>query len=39
MAAVILGVVIFTAVSWRALVISTFDEGFARSMGLPVQAH
>jgi len=38
MAAVMLGVVVFTAVMWRALVISTFDEGFARSMGLPVQA-
>jgi len=38
MAAVMLGVVVFTAVMWRALVMSTFDEGFARSMGLPVQA-
>ena len=38
MAAVMLGVVIFTAVMWRALVLSTFDEGFARSMGLPVHA-
>jgi manganese/zinc/iron transport system permease protein len=37
-ALVMLGVVIFTAVMWRALVIATFDEGFARSMGLPVQA-
>ena len=38
MAAVMLGVVVLTAMLWRALVIATFDEGFARSMGLPVQA-
>ncbi len=30
-----LGIVIFMAVLWRPLAVSTFDEGFARSVGLP----
>ena len=38
MAAVLLAVALFTAVFWRALVIATFDEGFARTLGLPVRA-
>src|SRR6056297_1045850 len=38
MAAVLAVVALFTAVLWRALVISTFDEGFARTLGLPVRA-
>jgi manganese/zinc/iron transport system permease protein len=35
MAATCLGVGLFTAVFWRPLKISTFDEGFARTQGLP----
>ncbi|SEL59371.1 manganese/zinc/iron transport system permease protein [Roseovarius azorensis] len=35
---VMLGVIALTAVMWRALVISTFDEGFARTLGLPTGA-
>ena len=35
---VMLGVIVLTAVMWRALVISTFDEGFARTLGLPTGA-
>lgn len=31
---VMLGVAAFTALLWRALAISTFDEGFARTIGL-----
>lgn len=30
-----LGIVVFTAVLWRPLAISTFDEGFAQSIGVP----
>ncbi|WP_082176297.1 metal ABC transporter permease [Pseudaestuariivita atlantica] len=33
-----LGVVAFVWFAWRPLAVSTFDEGFARSMGLPVRA-
>ena len=32
----LVGVMVFTAVFWRALKISTFDEGFARTMGIRV---
>lgn len=31
-------VVVFHVVFWRALVIATFDEGYARSVGVPVRA-
>jgi len=36
MALTLVGVMVFTAVFWRALKISTFDEGFARTMGIRV---
>lgn len=32
------GVCLFIAVTWRALAISTFDEGFARTQGIPHRA-
>lgn len=32
----LLGVALFTRVLWRLLKISTFDEGFARTLGMPV---
>ena len=38
MAVVLVIVALFIAVLWRPLAISTFDEGFARSLGLPVSA-
>lgn len=38
MAAVLAIVALFIALFWRVLVISTFDEGFARTLGLPVLA-
>lgn len=38
MVGVMLGVVALTVLMWRALVLSTFDEGFARTQGLPVGA-
>ncbi|MET4129146.1 metal ABC transporter permease [Roseovarius sp. MBR-6] len=38
MAVVTFAVALFTGVLWRALVIATFDEGFARTLGLPVRA-
>ncbi|WP_112322292.1 metal ABC transporter permease [Oceanibium sediminis] len=34
-AAVCLGVAAFTLIFWRPLKISTFDEGFARTLGIP----
>ena len=34
MAFTLLGVVVFTALFWRPLKISTFDEGFARTIGI-----
>lgn len=34
----LIGVALFIAVFWRALKISTFDEGFARTQGIPVAA-
>ncbi|XDA98640.1 metal ABC transporter permease [Sulfitobacter sp. LCG007] len=34
MAAALLGVMLFLAIFWRPLKISTFDEGFARTMGV-----
>jgi manganese/zinc/iron transport system permease protein len=34
----VVGVCLFTALFWRPLKISTFDEGFARTMGIPVTA-
>tara|TARA_Y100001933_G_scaffold240315_1_gene265733 strand:+ start:127 stop:1074 length:948 start_codon:yes stop_codon:yes gene_type:complete len=37
MGVVTLAVALFTGLLWRALVISTFDEGFARTLGLPVR--
>ena len=37
-ALVTLAVIAVTALFWRPLVISTFDEGFARTLGLPVGA-
>lgn len=37
MAATLLGLAIFTIVFWRPLKISTFDEGFARTIGIPTQ--
>lgn len=36
MAAAALAVAVLTAVFWRPLAIATFDEGYARSLGLPV---
>lgn len=38
MAVVLVIVALFIAVLWRPLAISTFDEGFARSLGLSVSA-
>ncbi|MGB2201205.1 MAG: metal ABC transporter permease [Pseudooceanicola atlanticus] len=38
MAIVLVIVALFIAALWRPLAISTFDEGFARSLGLPVSA-
>ncbi len=38
MAAVALAVALLTAVFWRWLAISTFDEGFAQALGLPTGA-
>jgi len=38
MAGVALGAALFVGLLWRPLKISTFDEGFARSMGIPVTA-
>ena len=35
MAFTLLGVVLFIALFWRPLKISTFDEGFARTIGIP----
>ena len=37
MAAVLALVVALTAILWRPLKLSTFDEGFARTLGLPVR--
>jgi len=34
----LLGVMAFTALLWRPLKISTFDEGFARTLGMPTNA-
>lgn len=34
----LIGVALFIAVFWRALKISTFDEGFARTQGIRVEA-
>jgi len=34
----LLCVTLFTAILWRPLKLSTFDEGFARTLGLPVRA-
>ncbi|MCI5097075.1 MAG: metal ABC transporter permease [Rhodobacteraceae bacterium] len=34
----LIGVSIFIGLFWRALKISTFDEGFARTQGIPVNA-
>ncbi|MHA7850883.1 metal ABC transporter permease [Roseovarius sp.] len=31
-------VMLFTAILWRPLKLSTFDEGFARTLGLPIRA-
>ena len=36
MALTLVGVLLFTALFWRPLKISTFDEGFARTMGIRV---
>ncbi len=38
MAAVCAGLAVLMAVFWRWLRITTFDEGFARTMGIPVNA-
>ena len=38
MALTLVGVCLFIAVFWRALKISTFDEGFARTMGIRTNA-
>ena len=38
MALTLLGVIVFIGVFWRALKISTFDEGFARTMGINTNA-
>lgn len=38
MAAVVAIVALMTFVFWRPLVLATFDEGFARTLGLPVGA-
>ncbi len=37
MAATLMGVVLFTVLFWRPLKISTFDEGFARTIGIKTQ--
>lgn len=37
MAAALLGVVLFVALLWRPLAISTFDEGFAQTIGVPTR--
>lgn len=37
-AAVCLMVILFTILFWRPLKIATFDEGFARALGIPVTA-
>ena len=37
-AAVLLMIAVLLAIFWRALAISTFDEGFAATLGLPVTA-
>lgn len=34
----LLCVILFTVLLWRPLKLSTFDEGFARTLGLPVRA-
>ncbi len=38
MAGAALGAALFVGVLWRPLKLSTFDEGFARSVGIPVTA-
>ncbi len=38
MALTLLGVALFTAIFWRPLKISTFDEGFARTIGMRTNA-
>lgn len=38
LAVAVLGVALFTAVLWRPLKLSTFDEGFARTAGIPTGA-
>ena len=38
MAGMALGAALFVGLLWRPLKISTFDEGFARSVGIPVTA-
>ncbi|MTI45932.1 metal ABC transporter permease [Roseibium hamelinense] len=38
MAAVCVLMILLTAVFWRPLKISTFDEGFAQALGLPINA-
>ena len=38
MAAVAAAIALLTALCWRPLVLSTFDEGYARALGLPVTA-
>lgn len=37
-AVVALAIVVLTVIFWRPLKLSTFDEGFARAIGLPVSA-
>lgn len=37
-ALVTIGVITFTLIFWRALAISTFDEGFADAVGIPTRA-
>lgn len=37
MAATLIGVIAFVVLFWRPLKISTFDEGFARTIGMPTQ--
>lgn len=37
MAAVLVGMAALTALLWRPLKLSTFDEGFAQTLGLPVR--
>ncbi len=38
LAIAVLGVALFTWLFWRPLALSTFDEGFARTQGVPVTA-